>query len=76
MFGNVISKNQHAFIPRRQLFDRVLVVNELIDIASRHRKNHMLLKIDFEKPYDNVSWNSSRYMLKRMSFGSKWINWM
>lgn len=36
----------------------------------------LVLKVDYEKTYDNVSWNYLRYLFMRMSFRAKWINWI
>jgi len=53
VIGKLISDCQTAFVPGRQILDGVLVINELIDLA---RKECLLLKVDFEKTYDCVSW--------------------
>lgn len=58
------------------MFDGVLLVKELIYLAARSKKNYMLFKVDFEKAYDNASWNFLRDMLKSMGFESKWLQWM
>lgn len=36
----------------------------------------MLLKVDFEKAFDNVNWNFMKYVLKRLGFGEKWLKWI
>lgn len=36
----------------------------------------MILKVDFKKAYDYVSWSFLRYMLKMLGFSSKWSLWM
>lgn len=36
----------------------------------------MLVKVDFEKAHDCVSWGFFRYMLVRMGFGARWRQWM
>lgn len=64
------------FIPNKGLFDGVLVLNELIDLAKRNRKCPFLFKVDFEKAFDLVSWEYLLYVLRRMNFGNKWINWI
>ncbi|CAJ2637341.1 unnamed protein product [Trifolium pratense] len=44
VFGKVISKFQSAFLPNRQIFDGVLVVNELIDLAKRRKDKCLIFK--------------------------------
>lgn len=36
----------------------------------------MILKVDFEKAYDTVSWNFLHYIMKVMGFRDKWRRWM
>lgn len=36
----------------------------------------MLVKVDFEKAYDCVSWNFLRSMFRRMGFSVRWCRWM
>jgi hypothetical protein len=72
----IISKNQSAFIKGRFLADEVVVVNEVVDLARRLKKECLILKVDFEKAYDSVSWSFLEYMLRRLGFGEKWRAWM
>ncbi|XP_058734060.1 uncharacterized protein LOC131605759 [Vicia villosa] len=73
---SIISTCQSAFVPDRYLLDGVLVANELVDYAKKEGHSCLFFKVDFEKAYDNVSWNFLRYMLNRMGFGPKWKTWM
>lgn len=53
-----------------------MVINEIIDLAKRRRDRCLLLKVDFEKAYDSVSWKYLDYMLIRMGFNFTWRRWM
>ena len=68
----VISSVQSAFLTGRNILDGVVVVNEVMDMAKRQRKKCVILKADFEKAYDSVSWSYLDYMLDRLGFGVKW----
>ncbi|GKV44689.1 hypothetical protein SLEP1_g51849 [Rubroshorea leprosula] len=72
----VIGEQQMAFIRGRQLMDGVVIANEMIDEAKKKKKKSFMLKIDFEKAYDKVSWNFLEYMMKRMGFSETWRNWI
>ncbi|XP_058786284.1 uncharacterized protein LOC131660936 [Vicia villosa] len=72
----LISIKQSAFIKKRNIMDGVVVVNELMDLAKRDRRSCLIMKVDYEKAYDSVSWNYLRFMMKSMGFGCKWQKWM
>lgn len=35
-----------------------------------------MVKVDFQKAYDCVSWDYPRYIIGRIWFGAKWMFWM
>ncbi|XP_058734104.1 uncharacterized protein LOC131605811 [Vicia villosa] len=72
----LISKTQTAFIPGRHIQDGMVVLNEVVDFAKRNKRSCLVLKVDFEKAYDNVNWSFLLYMLSRFGFGEKWLRWM
>jgi hypothetical protein len=74
--GKLISPFQSAFIPQRQILDRVVVLNEIIDLAKRRKDECMLFKVDFERAYDTVSWRFLDRMMSRMGFSEGWLRWM
>jgi hypothetical protein len=40
----------------RQILDRILIENEVVDEARKLKKDLLLFKVDFEKAYDYVDW--------------------
>ncbi|WJX93184.1 hypothetical protein P8452_74743 [Trifolium repens] len=76
VMDSIISQTQSAFIKGRNLADGVVVVNEVVDLAKRTKKECVIFKVDFEKAYDSVSWSFLDYMLKRIGFGNKWRAWI
>lgn len=58
------------------MLDRVVVANKIIHAALLEKKPSFLLKVDFEKAYDNVDWGFLMYMMRRMNFCGKWISWI
>lgn len=61
---------------KRQIFDGVLVANELIDSRIRSGKPGLFCKIDFEKAFDHVNWDFLDEILEKMGFGTKWRSWV
>ncbi|XP_058742235.1 uncharacterized protein LOC131614691 [Vicia villosa] len=76
VIGKLVSSNQSAFVPGRNMMDGVVLVNEILEWSKRFKKSCFLLKVDFEKAYDSVSWDYVRFVLKEMGFGDKWLRWM
>jgi hypothetical protein len=76
VLGKLISKCQSAFLPNRQILDGVMVLNELIDLATRRKDACLLFKVDFERAYDTVSWIFLERMMLKMGFADGWLKWM
>jgi len=45
-----------------------VVANEVEDEVKRGKKSCLLLKVDFEKAFNLMSWNFLLYMLQRLGF--------
>ncbi|XP_058775262.1 uncharacterized protein LOC131649520 [Vicia villosa] len=76
VLDKLISINQTAFVPGRSMMDGVLMVNEMLDWAKRKKRGCLLLKVDFEKAYNSISWNYLRWIMGKMRFGKRWMKWM
>ncbi|GKA11042.1 putative RNA-directed DNA polymerase [Tanacetum coccineum] len=73
---SVVSEVQMAFIKGCQITDGPLLVNEIISWAKKHKKKLLLLKVDFEKAFDSLSWSFLESIMLQMGFGAKWRKWM
>ena len=69
----VIDGSQSTFLSNRGLLDSALIVNEVVDDLKRRKKRGLIVKLDFEKAYDSVSWEFLYYMLGRLGFYGKWV---
>lgn len=76
VLSKVISEDQFAFLGGRNMLDSVVVVNEMIHAAKKRKKPTLIFKVDYEKAYDSVSWEFLAYMMRRMHFCRKWIQWI
>jgi len=76
VLNKVIDLRQSAFLEGRGLLDSVLVVNETIEEVKRKKKECVVFKVDYEKAYDSVRWEFIYYMLGRLGFCGKWIEWI
>ena len=68
VFGETISKSQGAFVVGRQSLDVALVANEIIEDYRRCKNEGLVVKIDFEKAYDNVCWDFLDFVLHKEKF--------
>lgn len=76
VIGSLVSSCQSTFIQGRQMLGGVLVINELMDLAKRKKKECLLFTFDFEKAYDCVAWDYLRDVMGIMGFGRRWMRWM
>lgn len=53
-----------------------MAINEVVDYAKKSKEQTCILKIDFEKTYDSVSWDFLNYMMERLGFCEKWRRWI
>ena len=72
----IIDGSQSAFISGRGLMDNILVANETVEDIKRKKKCGLVIKIDYEKAYDSVSWEFLYYMMERLGFCRQWISWI
>ncbi|KAH0987413.1 hypothetical protein GBA52_014590 [Prunus armeniaca] len=74
---HLISHQQNAFIPGRQIQDNILVAHEVFHYLRLKRKGkvgELGLKLDMNKAYDRVEWDFLEATMKKMGFGNFWIN--
>ncbi|GJZ02307.1 RNA-directed DNA polymerase, eukaryota, reverse transcriptase zinc-binding domain protein [Tanacetum coccineum] len=75
--SKLVDPSQSAFIPRRQITDNILLVQEFL--KGYNRKNgarRVALKIDIQKAYDIVSWDFLEASLQMFHFPNKMIEWI
>lgn len=47
VIGNLVSVNQSAFVSERNILDGVLLINEVLDMATRDKRSCVALKVYF-----------------------------
>jgi hypothetical protein len=74
--SRIICVSQNAFIKGRNIMDGVLSLHEILHETKRKNKNGVILKLDFEKAYDKISWSFLFESMKQRGFCDTWCNWI
>jgi hypothetical protein len=53
----VIRSSQTPFLLGRYIVEEVVVLHETIHVLHKRKKDGVILKLDFEKAYDNAKWH-------------------
>jgi hypothetical protein len=74
--NRLIATNQTAFIKGRYILESVVAAHEIIHEINNQKETGLILKLDYEKAYDRVSWSFLKDMLTARGFSPKWISWI
>nr|GEX06968.1 RNA-directed DNA polymerase, eukaryota, reverse transcriptase zinc-binding domain protein [Tanacetum cinerariifolium] len=72
----MIGYEQSTFILGRRILDGPLMLSEIMSWYRRKKQKPMILKVDFEKAFDIVSWKYLDHMISSLGFGCKWRRWI
>jgi hypothetical protein len=73
---SIISKTQTSILLGRNILEGVVVLHETLYEMRRKKSKGIIMKLDFEKSYDKVSWPFMIEVLERKKFPAKWIEWI
>lgn len=65
----VISPQQFAFLPGRNIHHSLLMVGEMLHQAADSGEEHVLMKLDVTKAFDRMDWSFLLAALNKMGFG-------
>lgn len=69
---SIISPLQGTVVKGRKILEEILTANELVDLKMRSKEMGLLVKVDFRKTFDCISWGCIDYVPVRMGFGMRW----
>jgi hypothetical protein len=74
--GELIDIDQTGFLAGRSISENFVYATELVQTCYRRRASCVVLKLDFAKAFDSVSWSSLRTIMLARGFPTLWCDWM
>uniref|UniRef100_A0A0A9GRN8 Reverse transcriptase domain-containing protein n=1 Tax=Arundo donax TaxID=35708 RepID=A0A0A9GRN8_ARUDO len=71
-----ISKCQNAFIKGRNIMDGVMSLHDILHETKRKNQVGVILKLDFEKAYNEENWDFLFSCLEARGFSPLWQRWI
>ena len=72
----LVTSNQTTFIKGRFILESVVAAHEIVYEVHKQKQEGVVLKLDYEKAYDRVSWSFLEEMLETRGFGGRWRGWL
>lgn len=67
---------QSSFLPGRCIVENFVLAAEMAQQAKKRKMPMIVLKLDFQKAFDSVSWDALLQILAARGFGDRWIRWI
>lgn len=72
VIGSEVGEVQSAFIAGKNILDGPLMINELVMWLKKTNREALILKVDFNKLFDSLSWDFLISTMDRLGFPSRW----
>lgn len=72
----IISPEKSGYVEGRQITDGIIITHEIIHSLKISKKPGMLLKLDFSKAFDSLSWMHIKKVLIAFGFAAPWVRWV
>ena len=73
---SLIGVTQSSFVPKRQITDNVVVVQEVLHSMNirKNKKGIIMIKLDLKKAYDRLNWDFIRDTLVDIGMLDNWVS--
>jgi hypothetical protein len=72
----LVDIDQTGFIKGRSITENFVYAMELVQHCHKRKKPTLVIKLDFAKAFDTVSWEALDIVLQASGFNRKWRRWM
>ncbi|KAJ1688151.1 hypothetical protein LUZ63_019541 [Rhynchospora breviuscula] len=72
----LVSPLQTAFTKGRSIMESYMVAREFLSFYHKNKIPALLLKVDFAKAFDSVSWTFLTNLLVERGFPPRWLTWV
>jgi hypothetical protein len=74
--SHLVSPEQTGFIKGRCISENFVYAAELLGCCHRRGAATIVLKLDFQKAFDSIYWESLDAILRVRGFGDRWCSWV
>lgn len=74
--SRLVDIDQTGFIRGRSITENFVYAMELVQCCHKRKKPTMVIKLDFAKAFDTVSWEALEVVLRARGFNLQWRTWM
>lgn len=74
LLPSLISENQGGFVPRRQITDNVILIQEAIHSSITRKERGMIIKLDMANAFDRVNHSFLQAVLKKFGISEFFIS--
>ena len=69
----ILNDTQSAFLSGRNILDRILIANEIINpsLEKQRKTKGIIIKLDFEKVHGKVNWAYQLHLMSKLGFGQR-----
>ncbi|KAE8782766.1 hypothetical protein D1007_43816 [Hordeum vulgare] len=72
----IVHQDQSRFIKERGIAHHFTYVADIVQTCFKRKKSTIVLKLDFQKTFDSVSWQLLETVLKAKGFPTLWRDWI
>lgn len=74
LLPTLVSENQRGFVPKRQITDNFILVQEAIHNSLHRNERGMIIKLDMANAFDRVNHQFLAVVLRKFGISNKFIN--